>query len=101
MTSSVARRPPGWMTRLPSRARNAYGSSRAISGRAVSRVLVVGIVVLRWRLRSVAEGDGAVVTDPLPHGYGAAEFGVLEQLVGVELAGVEADRAHQVRAAGL
>jgi hypothetical protein len=42
-TSSVAARPPGWMTRLPSTARKAYGSSRATSG----RVDAVGMSDLR------------------------------------------------------
>src|SRR5256714_9084432 len=85
MTSSVARRPPGWMTRLPSTARNAYGSSRATSERAVWLMGAVGIAALladgrmaRVGRGSVAERGGAFVSDPLPHRDGAAEFGVLE-----------------------
>src|SRR6266536_4505947 len=53
----------------------------------------------RWM--SVAECDGAVVTDPLPHWNGAAQFGGCEQLMLVELPGVEADRADQVASACL
>src|SRR5690606_4118069 len=50
---------------------------------------------------SVAERGRGLVADPLPQRHGAAELGMGEQLLVLELAGVEADRAHQQLAAGL
>src|SRR5690349_8505336 len=43
----------------------------------------------------VTEGRCVLLADPLPHRHRAAEFGTLDELRLVELAGVEADRADQ------
>src|SRR6266545_5039804 len=51
--------------------------------------------------KSVAEGGGALVADPLPHGNGATQFGALDELALVEPSGIEADRADQIAAFGL
>src|SRR5205823_4441113 len=49
---------------------------------------------------SVAEGDGALVADPLPHRNGALDLGAGDEEVSVELLGVEANGADVVAAAG-
>src|SRR5690349_1762485 len=56
--------------------------------------------VMEAALASVAERDSRVIADPLPHRYGATDLGVADQVAFVKLPGVEADRAHQVPAAG-
>jgi phosphatidylglycerophosphate synthase len=49
---------------------------------------------------STAERRGARVPDPVRHRHGAVELPARDEVVGLELPGVQADRAHEVLPAG-
>src|SRR4051812_29334243 len=55
-----------------------------------------GSVFRALPLHSVAEGDGGVLADPLPHRHGAAELGAGDERALVQALGLEADRADEV-----